>query len=253
MLYNTKDLKGFSLGARDGEIGRVKDFYFDDQQWPVRYLVADTAKWLAGRQVLIAPHAICNVRRGDGVVEVDLTREQIRESPSIGEEVPVSRQYEREYFTYYNWPYYWQGAALWGPGPLPVTEGLPGPTPDEAVGAESADPHLRSMNAVAGYYLRGTDGELGHVDDFIIDTLQWVVRYLVIDTRNWWPGKKVLISPDWVQAVSWEEATVRVDLPRELIREAPVYDSSSELTRDYEEKLHRHYSRPGYWDRRLAA
>ena len=110
------------------------------------------------------------------------------------------------------------------------------------------DPHLRSTNKVSGYGIHATDDEIGHIEDFIIDEEAWAIRYLIIDTKNWWPGKKVLISTKWINRVSWSDSRVFIDLPRETIKQAPEYTEGALLSRDYETELHRHYKRHGYWD-----
>lgn len=256
MLRRTSDILNFTLGARDGEIGRVKDFYFDDQRWPVRYLVVDTGKWLEQREVLISPFAVRGFRETDKVVEVKLTREQIKGCPSIDTDAPVSRQYEREYYQYYGWPFYWEGPALWGPSAFPAYHYYPGLAaegPRPLAPEQHSNPHLRSTSEVSGYHLEAPDGEIGHVEDFIFDDQDWVIQYLVVDTRNWWPGKKVLVSPAWATAVDWDRSRVQVSVAREAIRMAPEYNPTAPLSRDYEVRLFEHYHRHPYWERRMAA
>ena len=154
MLRSSKQLYGYKLGASDGEIGHVKDFYFDDQSWAVRYLIADTGSWLPGRQVLISPHSVGRLQESaTDVLLVNLTREQIENSPSIDERKPVSRHYEEEYHRYFGWPYYWQGDALWGMSGFPILELPPSPTTTGRAAPvtpqpSNADPHLRSTQAV---------------------------------------------------------------------------------------------------------
>ena len=250
MLRKATELMGLKLGAQDGEIGRVKDFYFDDQTWTVRYLVADTGTWLTDRRVLISPFAFKGVDIEHGHINVTLTRDQIEHSPSIDEHKPVSRQFEADYARHFGWPMYWYGPALWGPTPFPLYDGVarePLPDPD-AVAQQSADPHLRSASEVKGYYLHARDGDLGHVDDFVLGDADWAIRYLVIDTRNWWPGKKALVSTKWITHVSWDRSQVGVDLSRAQIQSAPEYAAHQELSRDFEARLHSHYRRPPYWD-----
>jgi hypothetical protein len=248
MLRNVKHLKGYRLGALDGDIGRVRDFYFDDENWTVRYLVADTGTWLPGRQVLISPYALKKPNETDEVLNVDLTKKQIENSPSISTDMPVSRQYEVEYYKYYGWPAYWYGPALWGPGPYPLYFGHGGGAAEpQAERVHEGDPHLRSMREVFGYHIEATDGEVGHVEDFILDDESWAIRYMEIDTRNWWAGKKVLLAPQWIQRVSWQDSKVFVNLSREMIKDAPEYDPQSGVTREYETRLFSYYDRQGYW------
>ena len=247
MLNKVKTLKGYKLESLDGEIGKVKEFYFDDQHWAIRYLVADTGNWLTGRQVLISPYALVAVNKEKQHIGVDLTKKQIEDSPSLGSDKPVSRQFEETYYGYYGWPAYWGGPYLWGSSLYPFIARDREKWRESTENEKAWDPHLRSTHDVSGYNIQAADGEIGHVDDFIIDDETWAIRYLVIDTRNWWPGKKVLISPQWIERVSWSESKVFVNLPRETIKQSPEYTEESLLTRDYETGLHRHYKRKGYW------
>jgi hypothetical protein len=257
MLYTLSNLEGCSLRARDGEIGSVQDFYFDDEAWAIRYLVADTGKWLPGRKVLISPMSLGRVDRNEKHIEVNLTRDQIEKCPPVDTRKPISRQHEVEFYDHYNYPYYWPGPYLWGPVPYPGA--LPEPTESAQVNKEvraikerqrSQDQHLRSAKEVEGYYIEASDGEIGHVEDFLADDQSWAIRYVVVDTRNWWPGKKVVVAPQWIEGVNWQDSKVYVDLPREKIRQAPEYAGDAALTRDYESKLHEHYGRSGYWSER---
>lgn len=246
MLRPAKEFRNFKLRARDGDIGKAKEFYFDDHHWTVRYLVADTGGWLSGRRVLISPYALDPVDEAEQVLPVDLTKKQIEESPSLDSDQPVSRQYELEYHGYYDWPVYWSGAFMWGALPYPTRPGEGWPAPDPDPKKEADDPHLRSTQAVSGYHIEAQDGEIGHVADFIIEEETWAIRYLVVDPKSWWPGKHVLVSPRWIERVSWEESKVFVDLSREKIKRSPEYTPES-LDREYETELHQHYSRRGYW------
>ena len=250
MLNKAQTLTGYTLHSLDGEIGKVKEFYFDDKHWAIRYLVADTGNWLTGRQVLISPHALGAVMKEEQRIAIDLTRKQIEDSPSLTSDKPVSRQFEYEYYGYYGWPMYWGGPYMWGSYPYIVRDRKQGADPTKP--EKAWDPHLRSTHDVSGHHVQAADGEIGHVDDFVIDDETWAIRYLIIDTRNWWPGKKVLVSPRWIERVSWSESKVFVNLPRETIKQSPEYTEESLLTRDYETGLHRHYNRQGYWVDELA-
>jgi uncharacterized protein YrrD len=245
MLHKAKTLKGYKLHSLDGEIGKVEEFYFDDHYWTIRYLIADTGNWLTGRQVLISPHALTAVNKEEESISINLTKKQIENSPPLDSDKPVSRQYEETHYEYYGWPTYWGGPFAWGPYPIILRN--PEERTKSTKGGKAWDSHLRSTRAVSGHYVQATDGEIGHVEDFVIDDETWAIRYLIIDTRNWWPGKKVLISPQWIERVSWDEFTVFVNLLREAIKQAPEYTEESLLTRDYEADLHKHYNRQGYW------
>jgi uncharacterized protein YrrD len=250
MLRRAKELSDYKLGARDGDIGKVKEFYFDDQNWTVRYLVADTGGWLTGRRVLISPYALDPADKNAKVIPVDLTRTQIEKSPPLATDRPVSRQYEGDYYSYYGWPGYWGGTYLWGLSAYP-TRGRGGWS-EASRRAKDEDPHLRSTEDVTGRDIEAQDGGIGHVEDFVIDDETWAIRYLIVDTQNWWPGKKVLISTRWIERISWEEAKVFINLTREAIKRGPEYTDQTLITRDHETNLHRHYNREGYWADDLA-
>ena len=245
MLIKAKTLKGYKLHSFDGEIGKVKEFFFDDQHWAIRYLVADTGNWLGERQVLMSPYALAAVNKEEQNIAIDLTKKQIEDSPSLDSDKPVSRQFELAYYGYYGWPMYWGGPYMWGSYPTIVRDREK--WRESSQGEKAWDPNLRSTHEVSSYYIQAPDGEIGHVEDFIIDDETWAIRYLIINTRNWWPGKKVLISTQWIERVSWSESKVFVNLTRETIKQSPEYTEESLLTRDYETGLHRHYNRQGYW------
>ncbi len=250
MLTNNKNLKGLVIRATDGEIGTVDEFYFDDQSWAIRYLTVETGNWLDSRKVLISPQSILQTDWSVNRIDVALTREQVEKAPSIDTQRPVSRQHEADYFDYYGYPYYWDGPFLWGASyypsglvPVPIAENIQA----ERIRNESADSHLRNTEGVAGYHLEAQDGEIGHVSRFVVDDETWAIRYLEVATKNWWPGKHVLLSPGWVERVSWEESKVYVGVTRAAIQSCPEYTDRMPITREYENKLYFHYGRPPYW------
>jgi len=245
MLVKAKELSGYKLYSRNGDIGAVKGFYFDDKFWTIRYLVANSGNWLLGRQVLISPYALADVWRDTKEISINLTKKQIEDSPSLESDKPVSKQFEEAYYGYYGWPMYWGGPYVWGSYPYLEREGKDRLATTRIKG--DWDPNLRSTNEVDGYHIQASDGAIGHVEDFIIDDETWAIRYLVINTKNWWPGEKLLVSPNWINHVSWTENMVFVDLSQEDIKKSPKYSEDALLTRDYEDKLHRHYNRRGYW------
>jgi hypothetical protein len=251
MLSKAGTLTGYKLGSLDGEIGKVKEFYFDDRQWTIRYLVADTGNWLSDRQVLISPYALVAVNCQEQNISINLTKKQIEDSPPLNSDKPVSHQFEQAYYGHYGWPMYWDGPYRWGSHPCIVRDREK--WKESTQGAKAWDRHLRSTYSVSGHHMQALDGEIGHVEDFIIDDETWAIRYLVVDTRNWWPGKKVLVSPQWIENVSWGERKVFVNLSRQTIKESPAYTEESLLTREYEAALHRHYNRKGYWIDEVAA
>ncbi len=214
MLRDVKDMLGFAIEATDGALGHVRDLYFDDEAWVIRYLVVETGDWLSNRKVLVSPFSMGEPKWNSEKLPVRLTREQVRASPSIDTDKPVSRQYELSFGGYYAYPNYWGSTGLWGAGYYPWTMygglGFGGPVTQQVAmqgerqrvahrGAErsSDDPHLRSCNAVIGYHIHAADGDIGHVDGMLVDEKTWAIRYLIINTSNWWLGRSlVVLAPD---------------------------------------------------------
>ena len=249
MKRNVKSLTGFTMGAVDGEIGEVTDFYFDDATWTIRYLIVKTGGWLSGRKVLISPAALQAADWENKSFPAHLTKEQIENSPDIDTEKPVSRQHENELYNYYGWPYNaGVGTGLYGgigmtgmmEAAVPFEESIKA---EHSIENEHGDPHLRSTSEVRGNDIHATDDAIGEVYDFIIDDSTWKINYLIVDTGNWIPGKKVIISPRWINKIDWKMATVYLDLPTAAIKNSPEYDASRPLPEDYEINLHQHYGR----------
>jgi len=258
-------MEGYAVGATDGVIGHVKDFYFDDEAWVIRYLVVDTGGWLSSRKVLVSPMAVGTPNRELRLLPASISQEEVRKSPDIDTDKPVSRQHEMIFSGYYGYPYYWGGAGYWGGGMypslmMPGDGGLgssysyvsPGEGQRELAQRDSArheqeDPHLRSCSAVVGYHIHASDGEIGHVAGMLIDEETWAVRYLVVDTSNWWLGHQVLIAPQWIEAVNWFDETVAVSMRRQAVKDAPTYDPQAALNRGEEDRLYRHYGQTDYW------
>jgi hypothetical protein len=228
MLQSINQLYKDKLGASDGEIGQVKDFYFNDQSWVVRYVVADTGTWLPGRQVLISPHAFGRFHQAGKILRVNLTRKQIENSPAIESHKPVSRQYEEEYHRYYGWPFYWLGDGLWGMTSFPILEtppkSLPGePTPAAGLPPGRADAHLRSARALNGFHLQASDGIIGHVCDFLMDEQNWAIGQLVVKIGHRFSGKEVQIPTNQVSRISFEESTMFVNCTKAAVEQNPEY------------------------------
>jgi len=246
MLRSIKKLFGYMIQAVDGDIGKVYDFYFDDETWDIRYLVVDTGKWLPGRKVLIIPSALGEPDWRSNILPVQLTKDQIMRAPDIDLDKPVSRQHELELHEHYRWAPYWIPYGAPGAGVIP-----PAPPEKEeekeTKAKEEGDSHLRSAREVIGYHIQALDGEIGHVEDFIVEDILEIIRYMIVDTRNWLPGKKVLIAPLWIDKVSWKDAKVSIDLLREAIKDSPEFNPSEPINRRYEERLYDFYGRPKYW------
>lgn len=250
MLCSTRQLKGLEIAARDGSLGKVEEAYFDDDRWTLRHLVVRTGSWFSGRHVLISPHAVERIDLAAGQVVVALTRQQVEQAPDIDTDKPVSRQHEASYYDHYGYPYYWGGSGLWGASTLPlgvVTPTVPGaesPAGESGFGelgpgtgaapalsgqpeesGEGGDPHLRSTAEVTGYTVEASDGRIGHVDDFLFEPASWAIRKLVVDTRHWLPGRKVLVEPTAIERMDWSGRRLHVALTREAVEGSPGYEA----------------------------
>jgi len=251
MLHRIKSLQKHSLAAQDGEIGQIQDFLFDDSSWHIRYVVADTSQWLPGRKVLLQPQSVSALINSERKVPAKLTRDQIKESPDINTEKPVSRQQEIKLHEYFGWPYYWPPSGQLNspiiPTPL-ITANAQELPPESEDAVSDHDPHLRSSREIRGYKIKAMDGNLGHVEDMIVDDEAWKIRYLVVDTNNWLPGKKVLVATSSPMGdINSVNQALSLQLNRETIKSAPVYDDSETIDRDYEIQLHDYYGLAGYW------
>lgn len=252
MLWNASELTGYGLEATDGAIGTVSDFLFDDKTWTIRWFVVGTGVFFAERRVLLPASALLSVDPAEGALAVDATRQQVKDSPDIDFDAPVSRQQEGSLYDHYGWNPYWGPHMYFSPGDrAPVVppqpdrpEEEPVPTPDTRT---EGDPHLRSIGEVTGYNVHATDGDIGHIEDFLLDSDGWVIRYVVVDTVNWWPGRNVLVSPIAFTDVVWATHSVNVNLARRQIRDAPDYYAGQAVDRAYEALYHDHYGYPHYW------
>ncbi|MDQ2736691.1 MAG: PRC-barrel domain-containing protein [Pseudomonadota bacterium] len=266
MLRSVEDLDGYAIGATDGDVGHVKDLYFDDEAWVVRYFVVDTGGWLSNRKVLISPFAVGKPSSSERLLPVSLTREKVKNSPDIDTNKPVSRQHERDYLEYYGYPLYWGAVGFWGggvyPGSMPLggdgdrgrnsVTGLSGLSDATVALAQTqpepdADSHLRSCQTVRGYHVHASDGDIGHVQGMLVDDETWAIRYLVVNTSNWWLGHKVLVASQWIDSVRWLDAKVSVDVTRQDVKDSPPFIHTAPLDRQQETSLYEHYGRRSYW------
>jgi len=248
MLRSVNEIINYVIEAEDGEIGRCKDFLFDDRHWAIRYMVVDTRKWLPGRKVLISPIALGDPDWKSGRFPVKLTCQQIEESPALDEDKPVSRQYETRWFDYFGWPYYWAGGGLWEADPYPAALYAKMRSEIALQEKKPEESHLRSAKEVTGYHIQASDGEVGHVEDFVMEERPWIIRYMVVDTRNLLPGRKVLVSPGWIDSVEWTSGKVGVKLTIDAVKEGPEYNPAEPINREYEIRLYDYYGRPRYWE-----
>ncbi len=252
MLLNLSSFQGYHIAASDGTIGAVSDVFFDDASWTIRWLVVDTGNWLSGRQVLLPPAALGHPDPDARTFPVRLSRAEVEASPELDTHRPVSRQFEVSTYDYYGWSPYW------GMGYYPGGYGLMGGAPWFAGDSETRrsveervrhqhdndEPHLRSAGEITGYYIHATDGEIGHLSDLVMEDTDWSIRYMIVDTSNWWLGQKVLISPRAVQKIHWQEQLIDLDVTRQTVRDSPAYDPARRLDREYEDRMAGHYATP---------
>jgi uncharacterized protein YrrD len=251
MLRSIKDLEKCTIGATDGAIGNVQDLFFDDHHWVIRYLVVKAGDWFLSRKVLISPWSILDGASAVDVVPTSLTREQIKNSPSVDTDQPVSRRYEKTYYNYYGYPYYWGGGGLWGgySYPMMMMPSLSQKSGEQEMAREQRDQqgqHLRSCNAVSGYRLHASDGEIGHVSGYLIDEKSWAIRFLIVETSHWWSGHQVLVASEWITNVDWAGSSVTTDLSRQAVKDSPPYDPQRLPDVAGEQSLYNHYRRSAY-------
>ncbi|MBU0995924.1 MAG: PRC-barrel domain-containing protein [Proteobacteria bacterium] len=254
MLRRINEIIGYTLFAKENEVGKCKDLLFDDQLWTVRHMVADTGGWLVGQKVLVSPVMVQKTDWQMQSIFLDITREQLEKCPFLLEDEPVSREHERKMFQYIDHPYYWLNDGLWDHSEYPaVRTHVPEESAqkaDEEILKEIEEPdreenHLRSYKEVKGYKIEASDGNIGHVEDFILEDKTWALRYVVVDTRNWLPGgKKVLLSLNWVKKVNWELSTLFLDISKEQAENSPEFDPEQPVNIEYETRLYDYYGRP---------
>ncbi|MEP6945773.1 MAG: PRC-barrel domain-containing protein [Acidobacteriota bacterium] len=245
MLQSANDLKGFDIIGVDSKIGNIEEFYFDDQDLVVRYVVANTGNWLTGKQNLISPVFVTHLDRDKREIRLSLTKDQVEKCPGVDKHKPVSRQMEKIVSDYYGSRYYWDERPNLSPGQLAHANATSAMVRSAIEPGTSAalepNVHLRSMQEISRYAITATDGDLGQVEDFFLEMDDWSIRYIGVDTGNWLPGKHVLISSMSLGQFNWSERTITVDLTRSQIETSPDYDKVTEVSREYQTRLHKHY------------
>ena len=248
MLWDTSALKNYRVEASDGGLGTVSDFLFEDTSWVIRWLVVDTGNWLSGRKVLLPLSALGQPDPSPRQFPIKLTKQQVKDSPDIDTDRPVSRQHENHVYSYYGWDPYWDAGFFPPVGamatPFVAPQTFSGQKPRDSAGADArpeGDPHLRSIGEVTGYHVHASDGEIGHVEDFLVDDAEWRIRYIEVDTSNWWFGKKVLIAPRLVRQINWAERLIDLDVDRQKVEGSPRYDPSMTVDGAYEAQFQNYY------------
>jgi hypothetical protein len=245
MLYEVNSFKNYSICGIDGTIGKVKELLFDDQKWTVRYLVADTGSWLIGRKVLIAPEFLVSVNKEGQCITVNLTKQQVEDSPPLSSDKPVDRQYDRAYWSFFSLP---ESALVRRSVANAFMDDLDRKSLEERYAEErSWDHQLRSSQATTGYAVEALDGDVGCIADLIVDDQTWVIRYMIVNTSGWWPGHQVLVAPPWINKINWGSSKIFVSIDREPFKNLEAFTSIDMLTREYEARLHKSCNRQGYW------
>lgn len=258
MLRKLKNLEGFTIHGKDDDLGKVKDFYFDQQRFGLRYVVVDTGNWLKHQKTLISTKSFTKINYEQEEILVDLTSDELEEAPSLDKNKPISKVMEEKLVKHFDWPIYWvsphptDGPAIQAGSVIrEVLFDFNELTAEEKRTKENdVESNLRSFNEVRGYHIQAEDKEFGHLEDLFVDEEDWAIRYLLIDTRNILPGKDVLIAPEWLELISWNEEKIFVNKTKEEIKNAPEYREEKTdylVHRDYEEKLYDHYDELKYW------
>jgi uncharacterized protein YrrD len=260
MFWRVKQAEGATIQTEDGIIGKVEQFYLDDESWTIRYLIVDTGFWLFGRKVLISPLSVKSIDLETGTISLNLTKDKVRNSPDIDTQKPVSRLEEINFYNYYGWPYYWGGSGIWGAGRYPAS--LYSPVvpeyPDRIsafrpdlrmrfkVHEQNDDTHLRSTKELEGYDVHARGGDIGRLNDLFVDERSWEIRYAMVETGSWLSSRKLLIDPAWIERISWADATIYMNLDRNRVFSSPEF-SGPEIDRDYEKRLYSHYDQTPHW------
>ncbi len=222
-LWNVSGLVGYTIEADDGFIGSLEEFLFDDRDWTIRWLAVETGLWLPGRQVILPPSVFEQPDPARRAMPARLTKQQVKDAPPIDAAGPVLRRHEADIFAYYRVQPYWDAGSYAPPAGVAV----PGPIgvhADMEAAGSAPPPTLCSTRGMTGFHVQASDGGIGHIEDFLVDTGNWSIQSIVIDTRDWWPGKKVRISPKRLTDLDFDGETIGVDLTRQEIEQGPQYD-----------------------------
>lgn len=252
MLRPLHPVKGFKLAAEDCTFGRVKDFLFDEEHWTVRYMAADTGRWIPHRKVLVSPVSLGKPDWESQEFSVHLTKEQIKEQPELPADAPVTRVYEDQRHKTYDYPLYYKVGShyAWGYGTIPASL-------LDAPSAPAGEPHrseppqsrmLHSLEEVRGFSIVNTEKEkLGSLDDLVMDDETWTIRYLSVHLKQSGIDQTVFFAPNWFDLFDWENGRLMSSFSKESVLASPKLDPDIPLSRTYEEKLHSYYGMPSYW------
>jgi hypothetical protein len=245
MKRSLKNLIGYSIEAKDGTKGSIKDFLFDDDSWTIRYAEADLGKILPGKKVLIPRVFLKDPDWNMGHFPVELTKDEVENCPPLEEHMPVSRKYEEKLNAHYGIDNYWPIAHVPPFGsPSLIKPATPVRVPRKVIDEEEIDTHLRSFNEVKGYHLECSDKKRGKIDDFIIDVENWQVVYVIADIGHWYTrSKKIMLAVSWMKEINYTGNVVQIDIHSSVLEQAPEFDPSVPANIEYEKKVYDYYGR----------
>ncbi|MDG5786492.1 PRC-barrel domain-containing protein [Evansella sp. AB-P1] len=246
MLFHLSNwLKSFSVVGNDGGFGTVDNVLFDEDKWTIRYLVVKAGLWFTNERLYISPASIEEIDIKSEMIRLNISRDQAAKAPIIGDE-PISRKQEREFSSYYQFSPYWLGGKVWG-GVVLARDLLDFDQPVQEVEDNEDEPKIHVANDVIGYELAAQEDTFGKIEDLLFEEESYVIRYFVVDTKKILPGKKVLISTEWISHVDWVSGRVEVTITKEQVEKSPEYLPGQPLTREIEEALFEYYDKEKYW------
>ncbi len=266
MFIQAKTLESFSMNATDGELGSIADLYFESNTFTLRYFVGDTRTWFFGGKVLLSPESVTSIEQEKERIDVNLTKDQIKDSPKPSSHEPVSRQYEAELRDHYGWRHYWgapiggASAGMGSPGSYPAAPGMMIPYPianpnvsrtedeQDAMTQQTEQNSLQSINDLRGYKIHVKNGEVGKALDFMLNEHDWTINYIIVDVGGTFTREPVPLAAEWITDISWQDKTITVNVDKELIESAPDYEIHEPFTREDESRLYAHYGRDVYWE-----
>ena len=240
MLLHYNWLSSYTVIGNDGEIGKVEDVYFDEEMWTVRYIVVKTGATFLSEKLFVSPVSIDKFDHTNELIRIGITKDEAQKAPDPGDE-PVSRKYEKDFSLYYRINPYWIGSGAWGSANT-AREMAQQEVQILESDLEEDESHVHQAKHVTRYELAVTDGSFGKIDDLLIDESSFKIKYFVADMRKWLPGgKKVLISPQWIEEIEWAAARIRINVTRDQLESAPEYRTELDLTDERESELWLHF------------
>lgn len=199
-----KQLLGYKISAIDGEIGKVKEFYFDETSWTVRYIIVETGSLFFGRKVMISTQAIIDAQWETEHFLTNMTIQQIENSPKVDDGKQLTRGQEILLNQHYNWKSYWDASI-------------------QKI-ADGSNSYLVHANDLTGYQLIASDGQVGNIKDLIVAKASWKINSIVIDAFKTSPAKEILLSPKWIKEINADRSAAVSDHTTAEIKSNPAYN-----------------------------